>query len=311
MPDDTQKLVEDLDAADASLTAEKEVAEHVPQKGEVRTYATDIGDMMKREKGSVIKIALAEQKRRDEFRRKMDPTATKNVVVVMLGILLIVGGIMAFVYALMNRGKPVPVVNYATSLPSLFFTENQVQIDVSEQNRTEFVNAINAEVGRTGLVPDTFTNLFVSWKTAAGQAPLPVHNFLQKLGIDVPDNLFRNLYPTFMLGTYNGATANDLFVIMKVKDFNESFLAMREWEPKMLSELVRLFAIDTSGYGKDIFNKDFETLTQFNKETRILRTDDGATILSYIFLDPQTIMVTTSTPGLEEVIKRMNLQTIK
>lgn len=307
MEDDSQK---GLEQADEALTAEKTVP-HEKQEGEVRTYATDIGEMMKREKGSVIKIALAEQHRREEFKKKMDPTATKNIIVMFLGIMLIVGGVMVFVYALMNRGKPVPVTNFTSSLPSFFFTENQVQIDMTELNRTELVDTIHAEVARTTLVPETFNNLFVSYKSAIGQAQVPANVFFQKLGIDVPDGLFQNLYPSFMLGIYNEPSGNDLFMIYKVKDFNEAFSAMREWEPKMLSELVRVFDIDTSTYGKDIFNKEFVTETQFNKEARVLKEEGGTTVLSYIFLDPNTIMITTKTPGLEEVIKRMNLQTIK
>jgi hypothetical protein len=63
--------------------------------------------------------------------------------------------------------------------------------------------------------------------------------------------------------------------------------------------------------GKALFNKDFETVTLFNKEARVLNDSSGTTVLSYIFLDPKTIMVTTQTDAVEEVIKRMNLQTIK
>ena len=114
-----------------------------------------------------------------------------------------------------------------------------------------------------------------------------------------------------MLGVYNETSGNDLFMIFTVKDFNETFLAMREWEPRMLSELIRIFNIDTSMYGKAIYSKEFTTETLFNKEARVLKDDSGEILLSYIFLDPKTVMITTETPGLEEVIKRMNLQTIK
>lgn len=299
-----------LEKADESIA----VAKPIPKEkleGAVRTYATDIGEMMKREKGSVIKIALAEQNRRNEFKKKMDPTTTKNVVVIILGIMLIVGGIMVFIYAIMNRAKPVAVTNFATNLPTFFFTENQIQIDMTDLNRTELVNAVHFLMANTTLVPGTFNNLFVSHKTTAGQSQVPANVFFQKLGIEIPDGLFQNLYPAFMLGIYNEAAGNDLFMLFNVKDFNTTFLAMREWEPRMLSELIRIFDIDTSAYGKAIFNQEFVTETLFNKEARVLKDDSGKVLLTYIFLDPKTVMITTETPGLEEVIKRMNLQTIK
>ena len=123
--------------------------------------------------------------------------------------------------------------------------------------------------------------------------------------------LFQNLYPQFSLGVYSLPEGNDLFILLRVKDFNDTFSAMREWESYMLTELVRLFNIKTGSYGKEIFNKDFVTETIFNKEARILKDDDGKAILSYIFLDTRTLMITTQTDSVEEVIKRINLQTIK
>ncbi|MEZ4113878.1 MAG: hypothetical protein R3B65_00180 [Candidatus Paceibacterota bacterium] len=36
----------------------------------IRTYSADIADIMRREKGSVIKIALAEQERRKAYKEK-------------------------------------------------------------------------------------------------------------------------------------------------------------------------------------------------------------------------------------------------
>lgn len=312
MADEPTDISKALEKADESITTKNALAaKHTLQEGEVRTYATDIGEMMKKEKGSVIKIALAEQKRRDEYKKKTDPTATRNIVVIMFGFILIVGGIMIFIYSIINRAKPIPVTNYAQTFPSFIFTENQVQIDMTELNRTELVNAIKVQVENTTLGAETINNLFVSYRSGKTQSQVPATVFLQKLGIEVPDMLFQNLYPAFSLGVYNQAEGNDLFMLFRIKDFNDTFLAMRDWEATMLTELVRLYDIDTSEYGKDIFNKDFETQTLFNKEARLLRDEDGQVILSYIFLDTRTVMITTDTDSVEEVINRLNLQTIK
>jgi hypothetical protein len=310
MEDDSKKPEEALENADQKLNVPKPVKPE-DLEGGVRTYATDIAEMMKREKGSIIKIALAEQERRDKFKEKLDPTATKNVVVMMLGFILIVGGIMIFIYSIVNRSKPVDVTISNVVFPSLIFTENQVQIDMTDLNKTELFNAIEAQVGNRTLVPETINNLYISYKTPVGQAAVPATVFLQKLGINVPDTLFQNLYPQFMLGVYSMEPKNNEFLIFKVKDFNDTFIAMRDWEESMLSDTLRLFKIDTSGDGKAIFSKDFETVTLFNKEARVLKNSSDKVILSYIFLDPKTVMVTTQTDAVQEVIKRLNLHNIK
>ncbi len=309
---DPEVIKANLETMDKALG--KEPAPQAPRQnveGGVRTYATDIAEMMRREKGSIIKIALAEQKRRDESMRRKDPTSTKNVIVIMLGLVLIVGGIMIFVYSIISRSRPVPVTNVSPTLPSFIFTENQVQIDMTDMNRTELIDAINTQLANATLVPGTINNLYVSYRTSAGQTMVPATVFFQKLGVNIPDTLFQNLYPGLMLGVYNQTAGNDLFLILRVKDFNDAFLAMREWESSMLAELVRLFDIDTSAYGKTIFSKDFVTETLFNKEARLVKDDAGKVLLSYIFLDPKTIMITTKIDSVEEVTKRLNLQTLK
>lgn len=311
MQDDSQKEEKALEYADKNLNTPKPEVPHEKIVGGVRTYATDIAEMMKREKGSIIKIALAEQKRRDESKQKLDPTATRNVIVMMLGFILIVGGIMVFIYSIVNRSQPIDVVQSNQVFPSLFFTENQVQIDATDLNRTELLRAIETQVANHTLVVTTINNLYISYKTPMGQQALPATVFMQKLGIDVPDVLFQNLSPQMMVGVYSQEPNNNQFLILKVKDFNETFLAMRDWETSMLSDLLRFFQIDTSSEGKDIFNKDFETVTLFNKEARILKDSNGKTMLSYIFLDPKTVMITTQTDAVQEVIKRLNLQNIK
>lgn len=310
MEDDAKITGEALEKADENLSVPKQVPLEKIEGG-VRTYATDIAETMRREKGSIIKIALAEQERRNEFKKKLDPTATKNIVVMMLGFVFIVGGIMIFIYSVINRNAPVDVTRTNVVFPSLLFTENQVQIDMTELNRTEFFRAIHAQVDNQTLIPETINNLYVSYKTSFGQTTVPSTLFLTKLGIEVPETFFQNLDPQFMLGVYSKQPVNNQFLIFKVKDFNETFLAMRDFETSMLSAFLKLFRIDTKTDGKDIFNKSFETVTLFNKEARVLKDSTGKTVLSYIFLDPKTIMITTQTDAVQEVLKRLNLQTLK
>lgn len=278
----------------------------------LRTYASDIADLMRKEKGSIIKIALAEQKRRDEYKKENNPVATKNIIVMLVGIGLIVGGIMIFVRSIMNRAAPVnQITNLNPSLPSFIFAENQVHIDMTELNRTELINAIKTQVANDTQIPGTINNLFISYQYSGLLVQAPITVFLQKLGINTPDNLFQNFESNFMLGVYNEDGPNELFLIFKLKDFNEGFAAMRDFEPSMLSEFVRLFDIDTSAYGRDIFNANFTTETLFNREARVLRDPDGKALLSYVFLDPKTVMITTKGDSIEEVSKRISLQTLK
>lgn len=312
MSDENKKLEKSLNAAveDVKVSPTVEVPREKIEEG-LRTYASDVAEMMKREKGSIIKIALAEQKRREDFQKRRDPTSTRNIVVMILGIAFIVGGIMIFISSILNRAKPVPVNIISNSLPSFFFTENQTHVDVTELNRTELINAIRLQVADETLVDGTIKNIFLSYKNINQTIPLPSNVFLQKLGIEIPDNLFVNLQSNFMLGVFNTSGENELFLIFQVKDFNETFLAMRDFEKTMLTELVRLFSIDTSSYGRQIFSKEFTTETVLNKEARFLRDPQEKPLLTYIFLDQNTLMITTKGDSLSEILDRINLKTLK
>lgn len=302
----TQKAIE-------AVAGKEEVKNNTPKKteGSIRTYASDIAEMMRKEKGSIIKIALAEQQRREMYKKQRDPTSTKNIIIIFLGIILILGGIMIFVFSIVNRAKPVDVTVFSSNLPTFLFTESQVHIDMTELNRSELINLIQLHQADDTLVKDTIKNIFISYSFNNAQTQVPFAVFLQKLGINIPTPMYSNLDSSFMLGVYGLDGPNELFTIFKVKDFNEAFLSMREWESSMLSELVRLYDIDTSSYGKVIFSKEFETEILYNKEARLLRDSSGKILLSYVFLDKETIMVTTEAGSLDEILKRINLKTLR
>lgn len=277
----------------------------------VRTYAADIADIMRKEKGSVIKIALAEQERRKAYQEKKDPTSTKNLIVIFIGIIFIVAGIMIFVYSIMNRSKPATISYGQSVLPGLFYTENQTQTDITNLTRGNFFNAIHSNVDASFAENDTITNVVLTAQIGNGRGQAPVGLMFNKLGIKVPENVLNTFTGSFMLGTYKKADKGNMFLVIKIKEYNESFSAMRSWEVSMLNDLVRLFRINSQDFTGNIFLKDFRNAVIFNKDARALYDENGQFVFAYIYVDRSTIMLTTYMPVAEEVIKRMNVQSIR
>jgi len=276
----------------------------------IRTYSADIADIMRREKGSVIKIALAEQERRNAYKEKRDPTSTKNLLVVLFGVIFIVAGILIFVSSFMNRNSPIPVVVPITS-PSLVYSENQTQTDITNLTRGNFYSSIHSTVAADFAEEKTITNMFITNQSSAGKSLLSANIFFNKLGIVLPDEVSKSLTGQFMLGSYKLDGKGNMFMILKVKDFNQSFIAMKDWEVSMVNDLVRLFQVDAKSYAGDIFLGRFKDGVTFNKESRNLYDDDGALVFSYIYLDRNTILMTNHTPSVDEIIKRINSQSIR
>ncbi len=276
----------------------------------IRTYSADIADIMRREKGSIIKIALAEQERRKSHKESKDPTSTRNLIILLFGVTFIVAGILIFVYTIINKDTSIVVVT-PLGAPSLIYTENQTQIDMTNQTRGNFYNDIHTKSNASYIPNDTITNLFLVSNTPAGNVQATASMFFNKLGIRVPDSLLSVLTGQFMLGVYKKDDTNNIFLILKTKGFNETFPAMKEWEISMANDLVRLFRVDSQSFDGNIFNRDFESTVLFNKQARNLYDASGKLVFSYVYLDNNTIIITTNNSLVEEVIKRINSQSIR
>jgi len=111
----------------------------------------------------------------------------------------------------------------------------------------------------------------------------------------------RTLHPwlsqSFVFGRYKkGDDETVIFLILKASDQNTAFQGMREWEP----ELPKLF-LNITGRQKFSISTDTNFKSEFflNLEAR-----DWQGKLTYIFLDPTTIVITSSESALAEIIDR-------
>lgn len=313
LEDDRDILKKELEQTTAKESSSPALKTDIPYKKVgvgIRTFAADIADIMRKEKGSVIKIALAEQERRQAYKQEKDPTSTRNLLVILFGVVFIVAGILIFVYTIINRNEPIPIV-VPVGIPSLIYSENQTQTDLTELTRGKLFSAIHSAVGASFAENETITNIVVTSQTSLGRSPVSVPILFNKLGVKAPERILNSLTGQFMLGVYKIEDKGNLFLILKVKDFNESFSAMNEWEISIANDLVRLFQIDPNAFTGDIFLEEFRSGVTFNKEARNLFDKDGRLVLSYVYLDRNTILITNHMPSVEEIVKRINSQSIK
>lgn len=277
----------------------------------IRTYSADIADIMKREKGSIIKIALAEQARQKEGKESKDPTSTRNIIIILVGASFIIFGIMIFVFTILNKDNPVSNISVSSPVvPGLVYTENQTQTDITNLTRGNLFTTISNSAIANFAENNTMVNIFLT-NSSSLRNQISILVFFDKLGIDIPEVLKSSLTGQFMLGSYKTNNEGNLFLILKVKDYNESFVAMKDWEVSMANDLVRLFKIDPKSFTGDIFLQPFRERVLFNKEMRGLYDEDGRLVISYTYIDRTTIVITSHTPSVEEIIKRINSQSIR
>lgn len=276
----------------------------------IRTYSADIAEIMRREKGSIIKIALAEQARQKDVKESKDPTSTRNIIVALIGVAFIVAGIMIFIYAFSQRESDVAVSPLQSITPGIIYTENQTQTDITNITRGSLFGIIKSSAAANFAENNTMVNIFLTSKQNP-RFQVSAMAFFDKLDIEIPETLRNSITGEFMLGSYKTDDNGKLFLILKVKEYTQSFNAMKDWEVSMVNDLVRLFQIDPSAYTGNIFLAPFRDRVLFNKEMRAVYDEDGRLVLLYTYIDRNTVVVTTDQSIVSEIINRNNSQSIR
>lgn len=293
-----------LDQKIASLPQE----EITPQKKgfqAIRTYASDMASAIKDGQGSVVKIAMAEHKKRETELENASPESKKNIFFIVGALAYLVLGIAGFLYFFAQQTPPSVQINQTVNSTSLIFSESVRKMDVSSLSREQLESALQQEIKTAQIRLDTIENVYMI--NGATGSVLQTAQFFSQLKTSAPDALVRSLKPSFMFGIYNFDTTQP-FLILKTTSRDIAFAGMLEWESKLFDDIYGIFNIDVSGNKKTLFEKKFQDALIKNRDARILRDDKGDIVLFYVFTDDTTIVITKDPKTLEEVVDRLNLK---
>src|SRR6185436_937701 len=95
----------------------------------LETYASDLAKAMRDSQGSVVKIAIAEQTRKEKIREDASPASKKNHFFIIGTVILLVLALAAGGYYYISQKKTVVVTQNQTEAPTLIFSD---RIDVLE-----------------------------------------------------------------------------------------------------------------------------------------------------------------------------------
>ncbi len=282
--------------------------ERAPQPSIIQTYASDMAKAVKENQGSVVKIAMAEAEKREHEYVDFSPKSKKNLIFIFSAIafILIGSGIALYTIVLKSPNKTALPVEEKNS--QYLFAETNKEVPIDGLSIDQILGSVRNEIINSPLKLGTIENIYFT-KTSPEKTKIPIStsDFFSLLNIQIPGALSRAISSDFMIGIYswNGTTP---FMLFKVPNFQTGFSGMLAWESKLLDSFYKLFNISTEGPNANIFNTKFSDAIIKNKDARVIYNTDGKIVFLYLFLNENTIFISTNSSALDEVTNRFLLQ---
>lgn len=276
-------------------------AHNDPSIKSIRTFKSDTEEAIQHQHMSVASMVVAETKKRDaapieyETEKRHVPwlTIILSLVLVALG-----GGGLYYVYTLKSAPTEAPA-QQETVIPSILKSDKQIEfaMESAKDPIPDFVDIALKAQGTVGSVVYIYPTAIVS----GAKGLVTSKDFFTAAGVSMPDRLLRSLAPEFMLGAYifDGTAP---FIILKNTFYQNTYSGMLEWEKNMLKDLGSLVLADGQ---EKILKTSFEDMVVRNKDVRTLKTEEGVPALMYVFINQETVLVTTNQKALEELIDKM------
>ncbi len=289
----------------------------------LRTYERDIADLVRAHQVSTVQINIAEQKKveklpepekkqiqkeRQEERKELlqkTEVVTRNSIFSILSIILIIIGASVFVLFFINKPNSITTnttnPELITSIPSDL--EYGIVLDISTQPQLakQF----------SDLVQSTKDNSLTHVKFLVGTInnvkEASPETFFRATAPNIPASLTRALNTTMFAGIYANNDKHPFFII-SVDTFDKAFEGMLEWEKNMYQDFgifVRTNKTNSSvAFGTPPFVFEDEIIQ--NKDTRILKNNQGEVVMIYSFIDEQTLFIVDNEETFKEILNRFS-----
>ncbi|MEI6660381.1 MAG: hypothetical protein WCK91_03085 [bacterium] len=283
----------------------------------VRTFSSDMAEAVRDNEISVVKVALAEQKKheKNDMLKSAEGTPAKKILWVSGGILLIVISLgIYYILIRKNTEQSTPVVVQSVDIQAFIPYDQRANIDTTNTiSETDISNSIHKEVGNIGKIGG-IKNIFINKVVAGKTVQLSSREFITAIGSTMPQALARSLPDSYIIGTYlprGLGSSPHLFLMFQTKDYNVAYASMLSWESTLLNDVFTMFGIDVSGEKKELFDEQWKDVILNNKDARVLYDKSGAPILYYLFLNRDYFIISDSQDAIKEVNSRLINKNIK
>ncbi len=277
----------------------------------LRTYTSDMADVIRTNEVSVIKIALAEKdkREREEIYKEAEGTNTSKIFLIIGGVILIAAALFGSYFLIQKKKAEETPVSITKDIDTFIAYDSHENIDITNsKNISEISNTIKqSSLAGPGLVKA----LFPIKKINGLSEIITSNNFLSLIGARAPGALTRSLSDKYLVGKYSNMNVGALnsestiFLIFQTTDYSLAYASMLDWEKNMLSDLYILFNINIPESNSELFEKEWKDIIVNNKDARVLYGESGEGILYYTFVNKNNFVITNNIETLREIITRL------
>ncbi len=256
----------------------------------LRTYQGDVQEIMSRNNTSLTDIVIAEQNKRNSITETTEEGLeykAKNNFYILAGGLLLLLGVITLVSVYYVRKTDTQATAPDSSRKTILSFSKESVLPVASSTRDQILGAIVREKKNFELPINSI--LYLNTSDNLG-IPADIESVFALLAPRIPGELVRSFDPQYMIGVYSFDT-NEPFFLLHVDDYGASYAGMLQWEPTMTKDIGVLFGIKPDAATSTPI---FEDKTIKNKDLRILKDQNGKTILLYSFIDKKTLLITTN-----------------
>lgn len=290
----------------------------------IRTFQSDIANVVKTDNVSLIKIALAEKRRQERqgtYEQTLNVVSSPNRIlfigIPVITLIFVIGGF--FLWSVYFKTTPTKKVSddVVTLATPPFETEKISIIDVKGKDFNDAEHLIAAE--KKDIISGSMKRIkFIKTDSNNIKKDLSTQDWLTFFQTEAQGSLIRALDPGFIFGFYSLRSNIDSFIIFKVNSYDNAYAGMLQWEPSIESDIggfienknnVATAATSTESTSTPQSNqfrgKPFVDRIINNKDTRVLLGDFGRIKIVYSFVDQNTLVIASGETVLREVIFRL------
>jgi len=300
----------------------------------IRTYESDIAEAIAHQKTSVVTMAIAESKARnqgDSIANNPPSQTGKKVFIFILSIVFIAAGGAGGYYLYLKSPLAIaPVAQQVQKVPSVINPDVQSIVNVPSLQKNIFIKFISDELSNSDTTkPGEITEFVLAQTTGSTTTRLGTAQFINAAGFTILDSLKRALTDRMMIGTISDDTQSYPFIIFTTDFFQNAFSGMLKWEDNMPEELADIFNYREQPVTEPILTENtasstpvensisrfynirgtFKDKAVMNRDVREFTDSEGRILFLYTFLDRNTILITTSESVISSIVNRIEKQT--